>query len=401
MSYQPPEKILEKYARVLINFALNHGQGVRENEVVLLQVPESAKPMLQPLRRQVLLAGAYPIIQYLPENISREFYLLANRKQLTFFPKKYLGGLVKEINHCVSILSETDKHELEGIDPQKILRRNRAFAPYKQWREDKEKQGKFSWTLALYGTEAAAHEANLTLKQYWQQIIKACFLDYRNPIKKWQEVLAQINKIKKKLNALKIEKVHILGKDIDLTLGIGADRQWIGGSGANIPSFEIFTAPNFRIAQGHAYFNQPLYAFGQLIKGISLEFKNGRIIRAKAQRGEATLKEIIKTPGANHVGEFSLTEGRMSRVTHFMAETLYDENRGGRYGNFHIALGSSYKECYAGTDGKKLEKQQWKQLGFNDSPIHIDIVSTDDRQVTAHLKNGEKRVIYQDGRFTL
>jgi len=173
-----------------------------------------------------------------------------------------------------------------------------------------------------------------------------------------------------------------------LTIGIGANRQWIGGSGANIPSFEIFTAPNCRLVNGKVYFNQPLYVFGQLIKDIYLEFKNGRVVLAQARKGQKALEEIIKTPGANRVGEFSLTDGRLSRITHFMAETLYDENRGGQNGNFHLALGSAYQECY---QGKNKEN----------SPLHLDFVSTQNRVVTAFLKNGRKKIIYQNGRFKI
>ncbi len=399
MSYRPSEKILAKYAQVLVGFALNNGQGVKEGEVVFLQVSEAAKPLLIHLRRQALLAGAYPIIQYLPEGLEREFYELAKKDQLIFFPKKYLKGIVEQADHFVSVLSETNKYELEGIAPQKILQRSRAFAPYKRWREAKENRGKLSWTLALYATPAEAKEAGLTLKEYWRQIIRACFLDFPDPVKKWREVFAQIEQTKDHLNQLAIEEIEVRAKDINLTIGIGANRQWIGGSGANIPSFEIFTAPNCRLVNGKVYFNQPLYVFGQLIKDIYLEFKNGRVVLAQARKGQKALEEIIKTPGGNRVGEFSLTDGRLSRITHFMAETLYDENRGGQNGNFHLALGSAYQECYQGKNREKLKAKDWQKLGFNRSPLHLDFVSTQNRVVTAFLKNGRKKIIYQNGRF--
>ena len=122
----------------MLNFALNNGQGIKKGEVVFLQVSEAAKPLLIHLRRQALLAGAYPIIQYLPEGLEREFYELAKKDQLIFFPKKYLKGIVEQADHFISVLSETNKYELEGIAPQKILQRSRAFAPYKRWREEKE-----------------------------------------------------------------------------------------------------------------------------------------------------------------------------------------------------------------------------------------------------------------------
>ena len=109
---------------------------------------------------------------------------------------------------------------------------------------------------------------------------------------------------------------------------------------------------------------------------------------------------MIATKGANRIGEYSLTDKRHSRITKFMAETLYDENMGGPFGNTHMALGMAYRDCYAG-DVSRLTNAQAKALGYNDSSIHTDIISTTDRTVTAHLKGGKTKVIYKDGMFVL
>lgn len=98
------------------------------------------------------------------------------------------------------------------------------------------------------------------------------------------------------------------------------------------------------------------------------------------------------------VGEFSLTDRRLSRITKFMGETLFDENVGGEQGNTHIALGSAYKDSYT-KDPSKVSKEQWEELGFNESSVHTDIVSTNKRKVTATLKDGSKKVIYENGEF--
>ena len=66
MTYERSDAILEKYARVLIDFALGSGNGIKPKEVVFLQVPECAKPMLVHLRRAVLKSGGFPIIEYVP-----------------------------------------------------------------------------------------------------------------------------------------------------------------------------------------------------------------------------------------------------------------------------------------------------------------------------------------------
>ncbi len=103
---------------------------------------------------------------------------------------------------------------------------------------------------------------------------------------------------------------------------------------------------------------------------------------------------------ADKVGEFSLTDKRFSRITKFMADTLFDENMGGEHGNTHIALGNSYHDCYAG-DPKNVKPAQWKNLGYNESSVHTDIVSTTSRVVTATMKDGSTKVIYKNGQFVL
>jgi aminopeptidase len=332
--------------------------------------------------------------------VDREYFELANQKQLKFFPKKYFRGLADEIDHSIGIISETDKHELEGIDPARIMLSQKTGKPFKDWLDAKENAGRFTWTLALYGTEAMAREAGMSLKQYWDQIIKACFLDEPDPVVKWRKVSAENTVIRKKLNVLSIEKLHIKGPDVDLWITLGEKRQWLGGSGRNIPSFEIFTSPDWRGTNGWIKFNQPLYRYGNLFNGIELEFKNGLVIRSSATKNYEVLKKMLEVENADKIGEFSLTDKRLSRIDRFMAETLFDENISGPFGNTHIALGTAYDDTYSGNI-KTLTKSLKAKLGFNNSVIHTDIISTTDRTVTAYLSDGSRKIIYSSGRFVL
>ncbi len=202
------------------------------------------------------------------------------------------------------------------------------------------------------------------------------------------------------MDALQIERVHVQGEDADLWVTIGEARRWLGGRGRNIPSFELFTSPDWRGTEGWIRFDQPLYRYGNLIKGVRLAFADGRVTEASAEQNEHVLKEMIATEGADRVGEFSLTDKRFSRITRFMANTLYDENVGGPFGNTHIAVGRAYQDAYTG-DPAGVSGEEWERLGFNNSSVHTDIVSTADRVVTAYLPGGEERVIYRDGEFQL
>jgi aminopeptidase len=81
-----------------------------------------------------------------------------------------------------------------------------------------------------------------------------------------------------------------------------------------------------------------------------------------------------------------------------MANTLYDENYGGAFGNCHLAVGSSYSDTYSGNPSK-LTKKMKEGLGFNDSAIHWDLVNTEKKKVTAYHADGGKTVIYENGIF--
>ena len=218
---------------------------------------------------------------------------------------------------------------------------------------------------------------------------------------KWKTVQEEIEKIKDKLDALQIEKLHIKGDDVDLHIQIGEHRKWLSGGGKNIPSFEIFTSPDWRGTDGVINFNQPLYYSGKRIAGVSLRFKNGVVIASSALENEDALKEMIAQENADKVGEFSLTDKRHSRITKFMATTLFDENMGGEFGNTHIALGNAYKDTFSG-DMATVTDEQWAEMGYNSCPrVHTDIISTTNRTVTAVLPDKTEKIIYRDGIFVL
>ena len=110
---------------------------------------------------------------------------------------------------------------------------------------------------------------------------------------------------------------------------------------------------------------------------------------------------MIAQENADKVGEVSLTDKRHSRITKFMATTLFDENAGGEFGNTHIALGNAYKDTYPG-DIANVSDEEWKEMGYNSCPkVHTDIVSTTNRTVTAILEDNSEKIIYADGKFKL
>ncbi len=402
-SYEPPQEQLVRYAQLLVGYALGGGAGIAPGDVVRVTCPENAKPLFAELCRAVWRAGGHVLQDYRPADggalaIERDYFELASDAQLDFFPAPYYKGLIDACDHAVFVIGSTDPKALAGVPPERLMRHQRSLMPVVEWQQAKEAEDRFSWTVALYGTEAMAAEAGMTLEQYWQQIVAACFLDDSDPIARWREVGAALRAHCGVLNGLPIDRLHVLGDDADLWLTLGERRRWIGGSGRNIPSFEVFTCPDWRGTEGWIRFSEPLYVHGSLIEGVELRFEAGRVVSATAQRGQELLRQMVATDGADRVGEFSLTDARLSRITRFMANTLYDENVGGPFGNTHVALGLGVRHAYDG-DPATVTEADWERLGFNQSVVHTDIVSTADRTVTAVLRDGSERVIYAGGRF--
>ena len=398
--YTPSQEILANYARVLINFALGSGKGIQPGEIVYVQFDALALPLAIEVSKCILKSGGHPITKMNEEALQKVYIDHASENQLAFFPKKYMRSLVDTIDHRMYLIAPRNPFLMKDSDPKKLMLANKSAATLKKWMFDKEDNGKMTWTLALYGTEGMAHEAGLSLQDFWAQIEKACFLNEKDPLKTWERVFSDLEVIRLKLSKMPIEKLHLQSKETDLWITLGEQRQWLAGSGRNIPSFEMFVSPDWRGTEGHIYFDYPLYRYGNIIKDIRFTFKKGIIVEAKAQKNEKLLKELIKQTNANKVGEYSLTDTRFSHIDAFMANTLYDENYGGTHGNTHLAVGSSYHESYAG-DVKTLKPADFKRLGFNESPEHTDIISTHDRVVTAHMKDGSTKIIYAKGQFKL
>ena len=399
--YTPSSEILEKYADVMVNFALRWGKWINKGDVVFVQIPEAAKPFYIPLQTAILKAGWHPIMQYIPDGVDRNFYENASDEQLSFVAEAYQKWRIESSTHNIRVIADSDLHELDWIDPSKMMKRIAANRKFRDLRDKKEREWKFSRTICMYATEAMAKEAWLSLEEYRNQIIDACFLNEPDPVQKREEVNWEICRVRDKLNELKLEYVHVTGPDEDLKLKIWADRLRAAWWGCNIPSFEVFTSPDCRDVNGRMKCNQPLYRYWSLVEWIRLEFKDWKLISAHADKNDDILQEMIKIEWMDHLWEFSLTDARVSRITHFMAETLFDENVWWEYGNTHVALWTWFDECFAGDQAKLEDKEFKKSIWLNFSAEHVDVISTAPRKAIWILPNWEEILIYKDWKFMI
>ena len=393
-------KQLERYADVLWwGLSTARTSPFKKDDIVLIRYHRPAIKLAEILYARLLAKGYHPVQRMSPTTMmERQFYLLSTNSQLVFLPPGE-KELMSRLNGSVFLYAPESITHLQDINPEKIGKTAVAQKHLRDILNRRESRGTFSWTLCVFPTAELAGQAGLSLENYTRQIIKACFLNKTAPVTEWQRVYKNAQSIKKWLNTLKVDYFHVESKNIDLEVTPGKNRQWIGISGRNIPSFEIFLSPDWRGVRGKYYADQPSYRSGNRVEGIRLEFEKGRAIKIAADMGADFVKKQLKIDkGADKLGEFSLTDKRFSRIDHFMANTLYDENYGGKNGNCHIALGSSYSNTYAG-DSKKLTAARKRDLGFNESALHWDLVNTEKKRVSAHLKSGETISIYENGRF--
>lgn len=390
---------LEKYADVLIWGLKTARPDFKEGDIVLLRCDLEGIKLGEIVYRKLVQLKYNPVFRMLPTpTMERDFYYYSNESQRKFVPpgeKEFFENLNGNIYiHAPSCLTH-----LKDIDPkrQSEVALSRKFL--RDIMEKNEANGKFGWTLCTYPTEELAKQAKLSLKEYSKQIIKACFLNEKDPVKKWTEIYQNSIEIKKWLKSLDIDYFKVSSDSMDLKITLGEKRRFLGVSGHNIPSFEIFTSPDWRGTEGVYYANLPTFRGGNYIEGIRLEFKDGIALKISAKKGEDYVKKIMATDkGASRIGEFSMTDKRFSKIDKFMADILFDENYGGKYGNCHLAIGSSYLDTFDG-DSQKLTPEDKEKLGFNDSAIHWDLINTENKLIKAKLKNGKELTIYENGMF--
>jgi len=221
-----------------------------------------------------------------------------------------------------------------------------------------------------------AQEANMDLYSYIDFVSKAIFLDKENPIQEWKNLEESTQKYVDYIN--KFEKIQVLGKDTDLEFSMKG-RKWLNSCGHyNLPDGEIYTSPVEDSVNGRIRFTYPGIRLGNEIENVYLEFKDGKVSTATAQKGENLLNEIIKVENANIMGEFAF--GTNYGINQFTKNMMFDEKIGG---TIHCALGRGFKKA-----GSK-----------NESAIHWDLLK--DMKVPGSKILADDEVVYKEGKWVI
>ena len=360
---------IEKLAKLCVHYSVD----VQPKEEALIQGSELAFPLMHEIYKECLLSGAYPFI--MPHlDTEYTFFKYAKEHQLTYV-SPFDKFMIEKIDVRVSVYCESNPKRLTNIDPARMKTHAASRGELSAIFYKRVSEGKLKWTALPYPINAQAQEATMSLEEYENFVYSSCFADKEDPIAEWKKIYKQQEKICEFLN--KTSQIHVVGEDTDLTFNVKG-RRWVNcGGKENMPDGEVFTAPIENSVNGTIRFTFPGIVAGREVEDIRLTFKDGKVIKASALKGDEFLQQIHKIDGADRIGEVAI--GTNYAITKFTKNMLFDEKMGG---TIHVALGNSYPESG----------------GINKSPIHWDILK--DMKKDGEIYADDK-LFYKNGKFLI
>jgi aminopeptidase len=359
----------EKLAKLCVQYSVD----IKPNEQVVIEGSDQALPLINELYKECLLRDAHPMVMA-DLDLQYTFFKHAKEHQLTFLSpiQKFIA---ENVDVTIGIFCEPNPKGLSTVDPAKIRIRSTARREMMQIFFRRVAEGKLRWTGLPYPISAQAQEASMALQEYEDFVYSSCLLDKEDPVAEWKKIRQKQQKTCEFLD--QASEIHVVGEDTDLTFNVKG-RKWINCSGKeNMPDGEVFTGPIENSANGTIRFTYPGIISGREVEDIKLTFKDGRVVKASAGKGDDFLQQTLKIEGADVLGETAV--GTNYGITKFTKNMLFDEKMGG---TIHMALGNSYPESG----------------GKNQSAIHWDILKD-------MKKDGEiyadQKLFYKNGQFVI
>ncbi|HEM5239306.1 TPA: aminopeptidase [Streptococcus suis] len=404
---------LAKYAKLLVSTGIN----VQPDHTVQLTIGVEQAELARLIVKEAYAHGAKEVlVNWLDDVIARERLVNVDVELLEqVHPQRIteMNYLLERKASRLVVLSE-DPGAYDGVDPEKLSRNARALSQALNPMRQATQANKVSWTLgAASGLEwakkvfpnAASDEEAVDL--LWDQIFKTCRIYEEDPIKAWEEHEARLVAKAKVLNDEQFVKLHYTAPGTDLVLGMPKNHLWeaagsVNAQGehfiANMPTEEVFTAPDYRVADGYVTSTKPLSYNGNIIEGIKVTFKDGEIVDVTAEKGDEVMKKLVfDNAGARGLGEVALVPDKspisQSGVTFF--NTLFDENASN-----HLAIGQAYAFSIEG--GTEMSQEELKEAGLNRSDVHVDfMIGSNKMNIDGIREDGTRVPIFRDGEWAI
>lgn len=365
-------ELWEKYAKVLVDYSVK----VQPGELTIIRTDSClSQPLVKEIYKQVLLKGAYPVVRMGVEGLNEVYIKNASDEQL-----EYIDPMTEleydKAKNFISIGAPLNVKNMARMDSKKLAKRSSVMKHLSEKMLKRAADGDLKWVIADFPTNALAQEAKMSLEEYTEFLINSCYLHEENPVQKWIEIGEKQEKIAEFLNTK--SKIRIIGEQTDITFNV-AGRIWKSCAGeCNFPDGEVYTSPVEDSANGQIYFDFPQIYRGNEAQKVLLTLKDGKIIDAKADKGEEFLNNMLDMDeGARFVGEIAI--GTNDMIKDVTGNILFDEKIGG---SIHMAAGASYPD----TGGKNV------------SGLHWDLIK--------NMKNGgqifaDDELIYENGKFII
>jgi aminopeptidase len=353
----------DRFAALLVDYCLE----VRAGQQILIRSTTLAAPLLLALQRAVLERDAWPLVRPSLPDQEAQFWAAARDVHLDAFPATDLTE-AQGIDAFLRIDAPENTRALAAVDPARLARALRAREPIREATLARR------WCGTIWPTPAGAQQAGLSTSDFTAFIARTLFLDRDDPVAAWSALSESQARLISRLSTC--SEVRIEGEGTDLTVDVSG-RTWVNSDGRrNMPSGEVFTGPIETSASGRIHYSIPTSPRGLEVAGISLEFREGVVVSARAERGDDVLQAMLASDdGARRLGEIGI--GTNFGVDRAIGSTLVDEKMGG---TVHLALGRSYPETG----------------GTNESAVHWDMIC-DLRQGGRLTADGEPILV--DGRF--
>ncbi|EOD4659097.1 TPA: aminopeptidase [Staphylococcus aureus] len=311
----------------------------------------------------------------------------------------------------LALISE-DPDLMDGIDSQKLQafqqQNARAFKGYME----SVQKNQFPWVVAAFPSKAWAKRVypELSVEEAYIKFIDEVFdivrIDGNDPVENWRQHIANLSVCAQKLQQKNYHALHYVSEGTDLTVGLAKNHIWEDATSyvngkeqafiANIPTEEVFTAPDRNRVDGYVTNKLPLSYNGTIIDQFKLMFKDGEIIDFSAEKGEAVLKDLINTDeGSRRLGEVALVpdDSPISNRNTIFYNTLFDENAA-----CHLAIGSAYAFNIQG--GTEMTVEEKIASGLNDSNVHVDfMIGSSDLTIYGIFEDGSKELVFENGNW--
>ncbi len=325
---------MEDKIKVLASTIVNHSISVKPNEKIKI-ISETMEPMplIKELVKLILEKDAAVNVSFVSSSLGAVMQKYTNGAQIELL-KDLEKNDVEEFDSFIRICYNQGDY-MSSIVPNDITNKiGEALKPYRDIRTNERK-----WVLLNYPSLIDSQKAKMNYDEFEKFSFDTMCYDY-------EQMAKDLEPLKELME--KTDKVRLTGVGTDITFSIKNIPAIPCAGECNIPDGECFTAPVKNSVNGVIKYNTPSPYRGKVFHGVTLEFKDGKIIKATCDEDDKELNEIFDTDeGARYVGEFSL--GMNPTIRHPMGDILFDEKIAG---SLHFTPGCSYDECPNGNKSK-------------------------------------------------